>query len=274
MIVHVMTETRRCRWLLLPALALLTAACVAQPGARGVREPAAGEAVQALPSPKVREKPPVRTTRKLYEGSLWRGTASWGNLMRDHRARFRGDLLTIRDLGRIINVPDAPAEPVQENAAVQEATGPEAQPRSPIDPVLRFLEEQRKRQEEIEREQNDILRSIDQVEVEVVRVLRNGNLLVRGTHPPIFRDRNRVKYLFSIRGIVRPSDVDDENSLPSNKLSKAEYRIKRLVRRATLPLGALARAMGRRREGALLDRFTNFLTAPGGNRTGGTAPNR
>ena len=41
-----------------------------------------------------RTRPPIRTARNLYEGGLWRGAASWGNLMRDHRARFAGDLLT------------------------------------------------------------------------------------------------------------------------------------------------------------------------------------
>ena len=92
---------------------------------------------------------------------------------------------------------------------------------------------------------------------------------MRGTHPPIFRDNNRVKYLFSIKGIVRPRDVDDDNSIVSTKLSKAEYKLSRLVKRESLPLGSVARAAGRQREGALLDRFTDFLTTPS-QRTVGT----
>ena len=40
----------------------------------------------------------ISVTRNLYEGSLWRYESSFGNLLRDHRARFRGDLLTINAL--------------------------------------------------------------------------------------------------------------------------------------------------------------------------------
>ncbi len=40
------------------------------------------------------------------------------------------------------------------------------------------------------------------------------------------------------------------------------------MRRDTLPLGDVARAAGRSREGDLLDRLTRFMSAPrGGNRT-------
>ena len=260
--------------ILIPALVLAVAAggCLPPIQSRGFQNQGAAQADRPTPEQRFREKPPVRTTRNLYEGGLWRGAASWGNLMRDHRARFRGDLLTIRDLGRVINVPEPAVEMISEADQPQEPVeGPKI---TFLDPVLRFLEEQRKRRAEVEREQNDILRSIEQVEVEVVRVLPNGNLLVRGNHPPIFRDQNRVKYLFSIKGIVRPSDVDDDNSLTSPKLSKAEYRIRRLVKRTLPPLGSIARAVGRRREGALLDRFTDFLTAPSASRTSGTGIGR
>jgi len=246
------------------ALTLLPAGCL-MPGQQRAAMPDGGAPMTAQENVRqqVRERRPINTRRNLYEGSLWRGSASWGNLMRDHRARFRGDLLTVRELNRIINVPDVVAEP-EVPAAPQEEP-----PQQLVDPLIIFLEEQRMRREDIEREQADILRSLDQVEVQVVRVLPNGNLLVRGTHPPIFRDNNRVKYLFSVKGIVRPRDVDDDNSIVSTKLSKAEYKLTRLVKRESLPLGSLARAGGRKREGALLDRFTDFLTTPS-QRTVGT----
>jgi flagellar L-ring protein precursor FlgH len=212
-----------------------------------------------------RSRPAVNTTRNLYEGSLWRGAASWGNLLRDHRARYVGDLLTVNELGKIIKVPDAKAEPAKAAAAPEQ---PE-KGKSNIDPVLAFLKEQEKRQGEIEAEQNEILRSVENVEVEVVRVLPNGNLMVRGVHPPIFRDRNRVKYIVTLKGIVRPSDVDDNNTINSTKLSKAEYKIQRLVKVSPLPAlaGGVARAAGKPKEGALLDRLTDFATTPGANRT-------
>lgn len=262
----------------LAALALLAAlsGCVEL----APQQPAEGAAAQAPTieqsvMQQTRERPPINTAPSLYEGSLWRGTSSWGNLMRDHRARFTGDLLTVRELNKIIKVPDvvsgAPGVTPPGQAAAG-APAPGAAPGAaaaeeevaplPTDPVLRFLEEQRRRRELIDKEQADILRTLDMVEVQVIRVLQNGNLLVRGTHPPIFRDNNRVKYLFSITGIVRPSDVDDNNTIASPKLSKAEYKLSRLIRRPDILPGSFARAAGAPREGALLDRFTDFLTTP------------
>ena len=215
-----------------------------------------------------KSRPAVNTTRNLYEGSLWRGAASWGNLLRDHRARYVGDLLTVNEMGKIIKVPDAKKPDATQPAQAAQAQQPE-KPNKNIDPVLAFLKEQEKRQEQIEAEQNEILRSVENIEVEVVRVLPNGNMLVRGVHPPIFRDRNRVKYIVSLQGIVRPSDVDDNNTINSTKLSKAEYKIQRLVRVSQLPqiAGSVARAAGKPKEGALLDRLTDFATSPPANRT-------
>lgn len=203
-------------------------------------------------------RPPVNTSRNLYEGSLWQGAASWGNLLRDHRARYEGDLLTVTNMQGIISVPEPEPEPAEE----EQANGENGQPQ---DPLLRFLEEQRRLRREIDREQNDILRSINNIEVEVVDVLPNGNLRVRGAHPPIYRDRNRVKYVVTLQGVVRPAEVDANNTVTADKLSKAEYRIRRLIKRSTLPqfASSAARAGGAEREAALLDRFADFLTEPG-----------
>ena len=210
-------------------------------------------------------RPPINTADNRYEGSLWLGAASWGNLLRDHRARYTGDLLTVTEMGKIIKVPEPVVEKPQAEQAAKEG---ETKKKTSIDPVLAFLREQQKRREAIDREQNDILRSIESMEVQVARVLSNGNMFVQGVHPPIFRDQNRVKYIVSLRGVVQPSDVDNNNQITSSKLSRAEYKIRRLVKSTSLPVGSIARAAGRPQEGNLADRFTDFLTAPGtGNRT-------
>jgi len=267
------------------ALCGLSAGCFVTPDpAPAQAQTTPQESLDQSVKQQVRERPPIRTTTNAYEGSLWRGTSSWGNLMRDHRARFGGDLLTVREMNKIVNVPDVisdsktiPGRPGAGGGpgaagALGPAAEPAEKPKEEVikDPVLRFLEEQRKMREDIDRERTEILRSIDQVEVQVLRVLPNGNMLVRGSHPPIYRDNNRVKYLFSINGIVRPSDVDDNNTVASTKLSKAEYRLSRMVKRPDMQLGSVARAAGAPREGALIDRFTDFLTTPSAG-TAGTA---
>ena len=263
-------------WPAAPVLLVLIAAALAGcfPQARLAERPRDGENGLTDKSRQERfsSRPAINTRRNLYEGSLWRGAASWGNLMRDHRARYRGDLLTITDLGKIINVPDPPPENLEQQQQQQGEQQQQAEQPQLVDPVIAFLLEQEKRRERIEREQNEILRTITQVEVEVVRVLPNGNLLVRGIHPPIFRERNNVKYVVSLEGIIRPTDVDDKNTVPAPKLSKAEYKIRRLVRRRQIPraAGSVARAAGRRKEGEFLDRLSNFLTRPGSTRTAPT----
>jgi flagellar basal body L-ring protein FlgH len=245
-------------------LAILLSGCF--PPARLASQPQNGETALDEESRRSRfsTRPPINTTRNIYEGSLWRGAASWGNLMRDHRARYRGDLVTITELSKIINVPEPVPEQQAEQAQQQQAEQGQPQ-QAPVDPIIAFLREQEKRRERIEQEQNEILRSIDQIEVEVVRVLANGNLLVRGIHPPIFRDRNLVKYVVTLQGIISPTDVDDNNVVPAPKLSKAEYKIRRLVRRRLVPrqAGDVARAAGRGRDAEFLDRLSTFLTRPG-----------
>ena len=243
------------------AAALLAAAL---PGAGCVvaqRPAPAAEArqeAQTNPNQRYRSRPPINTNRNLYEGGLWQGAASWGNLMRDHRARYQGDLLTVTNMAEIIKVPEPKPEPAPEAAA---QTAEEQRPLE--DPIVAFLREQEKRREAIDREQNEILRSVQTVEVEVVKVLANGNLVVRGAHPPVYRDQGRVKYVITLRGIVRPSDVDDNNTIQSAKLSKAEYQIRRFVKRSAIPSTAssAARAAGATRQAGILDRFSNFLTA-------------
>ena len=213
-------------------------------------------------------RPPINTTRNLYEGSLWRGAASWGNLLRDHRARFRGDLMTVVDLQKIINVPEAKPEnqvqtlQQQQQQQLQQQQQQQVQQEGEADPILAFLRRQESRRQEIDQEQNEILRSIGSIEVEVVRVLSNGNLLVRGVHPPIFRERNRVKYVVTLSGIVRPSDVDETNNVNAIKLSKAEYKIRRLVRRDSVASSNSAQRRSRRNGPGLLDRLGGFISSP------------
>lgn len=263
-----MNQTRANLYVSLAALLLVlfVGGCLVGATARGPAN-GAGNGKDALSrESRFRTRPPINTNRNLYEGSLWRGAASWGNLMRDHRARYRGDLLTVTEVTKIINVP----EPVQQNLEqqAQQEQEQQQQQQQQVDPIIAFLRAEAKRREAVELEQNDILRSITTVEVEVVRVLPNGNMFVRGVHPPIFRNRGRVKYVVSLQGIVRPSDVDDRNQIPAPRLSKADYKIRRLVRRSILPpvAGSAARAVGGKRGGQFLDRLSSFVSTPGRSR--------
>lgn len=199
--------------------------------------------------PKKRRRPRISTSRNRYEGSLWRDEASFGNLWRDHRARFRHDLLTINDLSAIVNVPPPKATP-----------GANGQPQNAEEAAAVALEALSLR-DTIEEEQNDILRSLGTMSAEVIRVLPNGNMVVRGRKVD-HRQRNKIRYITTVQGILRPADVDDSNVVSATKLAYPEVKINRQIRGNLLRerLQKLSPLIGKGRA-SLLGRITEFSKA-------------
>ena len=180
----------------------------------------------------------ISSSRNLYEGSLWRYESSFGNLLRDHRARFRGDLLSINEVGLIANAP-----PPNLASEGQPAGGAETGNVALESLTLR---------DTIEEEQNDILRNIDGISARVIRVLPNGNMLIKGQKID-YRQRNQVRYITTLTGILRPADVNDSNIVSASKLANANVKIKRqqsgsLVRER---LKKLAPLLGKEKSGLL-----------------------
>ena len=205
--------------------------------------PSAALSSEAAAAPPVRRRarPPLSTARRKYEGSLWRGPASWGNLLRDHRARYPGDLLTVDNVDSVINVADTPDAPSLAATLISPAQA-------------RYLEQRR----QVQAEQNQILGGIRSVEVQVRRVLSSGNLLVSGTLPPIYRQGNSVRYLFTFQGVVRPSDVDADNTINAERVSRAEYGIRRFIqRRRRSPTDS--NQPGRTNESGIGSRFQRYV---------------
>ncbi len=197
-------------------------------------------------SAKVRRRPKISTRRNLYEGSLWRNESSFGNLLRDHRARFRHDLLTIAQVADIVSVPP----PKEEEEA----------PQNDLARANLALEALTLR-DTLEEEQNEILRSLDTISAEVVRVLPNGNMVVRGRKVD-HRQRNQVRYVTTVQGILRPVDVDDSNIVDASKLVYPEVKIKRQILGSLLRsrLQQLAPLIGKQQAG-LLERISDFTKA-------------
>ena len=178
----------------------------------------------------------VSSRRNLYEGSLWRYESSFGNLLRDHRARFRGDLLNINEVGVIVNAP--PPIPPSEN-----------NPSGGLESANIALEAMTLR-DAIEEEQNDILRNLDSLSARVVRVLPDGNMIIKGQKID-YRQRNQVRYITTVTGILRPADVNDSNIVSASKLANPNVKIKRqesgsLVRER---LKKLAPLLGKQKSG-------------------------
>ena len=183
----------------------------------------------------------VAVSRNLYEGSLWRYESSFGNILRDHRARFRGDLFTISELPSVVNVPEPKAEAEQEAAAPTNNTQ-----------RANLLLEAITMRDEIEREQNDILRSLETMSARVTKVLPDGNMMIKGQKVD-YRQRNQVRYITTITGILRPADVDDSNIVSATKLANPNVKIKRQQSGAFVRerLERLAPLIGQQRAGLM-----------------------
>jgi len=180
----------------------------------------------------------ISTARNRYEGSLWRYESSFGNLLRDHRARFRGDLLRINEMSFIVNVPPP-------------KSAEEGQPTGGIQTANVTLEALTLR-DSIEEEQNQILRNIDGISARVMRVLPDGNMIIKGQKID-YRHRNQVRYITTVTGILRPADVNDLNVVSASMLANPNVKIKRqqsgnLIRERLKKLGPL---LGKQKAGFL-----------------------
>ena len=180
----------------------------------------------------------ISNSRNRYEGSLWRYESSFGNLLRDHRARFRGDLLRINDVNLIVNVPPP-------------KIASEGQPAGGAETASVALEAMTLR-DSIEEEQNDILRALDALSARVIRVLPDGNMIIKGKKID-YRQRNQVRYITTVTGILRPADVNDSNIVSASKLANPNVKIKRQQSRSLVRkrLEKLAPLLGKQKAGVL-----------------------
>ena len=180
----------------------------------------------------------ISTNRNRYEGSLWRYESSFGNLLRDHRARFRGDLLRINEVNLIVSVP--PPKLASEGSP---AGGAET-----ANVALEALT----LRDSIEEEQNNILRALDALSARVIRVLPDGNMIIKGQKID-YRQRNQVRYITTVTGILRPADVNDSNIVSASKLANPNVKIKRQQSRSLVRkrLEKLAPLLGKQKAGVL-----------------------
>lgn len=249
------TDTTMKQWLLLIICAMIVAGCAEQ-RTRLLRAPPQPAQEQEKKedytdirtrSYRARSRVPVEQRR--YEGSLWKDEASWGNLFRDHRARFRGDLVKITKLDEVITVPEKEAE------EEPPATGPAAQGEEAAAEAVKVLDAVTG-MTKAEEEQREVLASLRSISAYVEKVLPNGNMVIVGEKVD-YRQQNTVRYVTTVRGIIRPSDVNNDNEVPANKLARFEPKIKRQM--LAKNLRSLAPVIGPQKAG-LLDRLSHIAT--------------
>ncbi len=207
-----------------------------------------------------RSRSEVPAEQNRYEGSLWQDESSWGNLLRDHRARFKHDVVTIVNLQELIVVPKPEPKPVAPTpapgspAATGEAAA--AQANKALDILQAASGRDTERQ--AEEEQNEVLSSLKTISARVTNVLPNGNMVILGEKVD-YRQQNSIRYVTKIRGVIRPEDVTEKNEIESLKLASSEVKIKRQVQARKLNLGALAPVIGGQKAG-FLDRLSHLAT--------------
>ena len=205
---------------------------------------------------RTRTKVPVSQNR--YEGSLWEDESSWGNLLRDHRARFSRDVLTITDLPDIITVPKPEKKVVANPVAPDPGEAVAGQINQLLDVANKVTEQDR-----VEEEQAEVLGSLKSISARVSRVLPNGNMMITGEKVE-YRRQNTVRYVTKVTGIIRPEDVTDKNEVTAVKLARSEVHVKRQVMASKYNLNALAPVIGGQKAG-LLDRLSHIATPTGNN---------
>jgi len=203
------------------------------------------------------------TSDNRYEGSLWRDESSWGNLLRDHRARFKHDVLTITGLQDIIIISKPEKKPAPVTAQALKGTGAEAGA-AKVNQLLDVANELTGA-DKVEAEQNEVLGALSTISARVTNVLPNGNMVVVGEKID-YRQQNTIRYVTKIQGIIRPEDVTDKNEIGSLKLARSEVQIKRQVLASKLNLGALAPVIGAQKAG-VMDRLSHMATPTATNRS-------
>lgn len=191
--------------------------------------------------------------RNLYEGSLWKDESSWGNLLRDHRARFKDDVITITRLQDIISVEDEPAPKPAAQPLIPAGEGAAEQANKVLEAVGGMSK--------AEREQREVLKSLRSITARVVSVLPNGNMVIVGEKID-YKQLNSVRYVTKIKGIIRPEDVNHENEVAGMKLARSEVQIKRQM--LARNFNRMAPVIGKQKA-SFLDRLSHITTLPQSN---------
>lgn len=157
-----------------------------------------------------RKRKQIPTNQNQYEGSLWEDESSWGNLLRDHRAMFKGDVVTITNIQEIISYQEPQTQPAQEGQ------------NNPIRAVANEISE-------AEKERMQVQQSIKEMSARVIKVLPNGNMVVVGQKIE-YKYQNLIQYITTIKGIIRAEDVSSNNEVPAIKLAEVDLKTNRRIK--------------------------------------------
>ena len=192
---------------------------VAAPKNRKKEQPKSSSAldkyIEQASQPEIVTGPPVPT------GSLWTPTAWFSDLAADQRSRRVDDIVTIVvqesasavSSGQVKTSRQSSAQnSITALAGLTKATGPWAN--------LANLGGQTTLDGQGTTSRTTTLTTV--ISARVTHVLRNGNLVVEGTRNIAINSENQV---ITVRGVIRPIDLDTTNSVPSARLAQMGIRV-------------------------------------------------
>lgn len=165
--------------------------------------------------------PQVSNGQISENGSLWSPAARFSNLAADLRARNVDDVVTIV-VAESANAVSTGASKTSRASAAQSSITQLLKPTNPTGALANLINLGSSQSLDGQGTTSRTTTLTTTVSARVTHVLVNGNLVVEGTRNLNINSENQV---ITIRGVVRPTDLDTTNSVVSARLAQMEIQV-------------------------------------------------
>ena len=171
--------------------------------------------------PRSRRRP---TARSPQNGSLWSPAARFSDLASDLRARRVDDIVTIvvQESASAVSTGNRKTSRASSAQSQHHRPGGQAQPGADRWRIWRIWARPLRSTEQGTTSRQTTLTTT--VSARVTHVLVNGNLVVEGTKNVNINSENQM---ITVRGVIRPIDLDTTNSVQSARLAQMEIQVER-----------------------------------------------
>ena len=165
--------------------------------------------------------PQAENGQVASNGSVWVPAARLGDLAADRRARYVDDIVTIVVSENASAVSTGSSKTSRASTASSNITQL-AGKKSPAGALPNLLNLNTNTALDGEGTTSRTTTLTTVVSARVSHVLVNGNLVVEGTR---HLDVNSENQIITIRGVIRPIDLDTTNSIPSSRIAQMEIQV-------------------------------------------------
>jgi flagellar L-ring protein precursor FlgH len=155
------------------------------------------------------------------DGSIWFPAARLGNLSSDLRSRNVDDVVTILVQESASAVSTGQSKTSRASSA-QAAVTSLAGPKAPLGALANLLNANSSQALDGEGTTSRQTTLTTTVSARVTNVLVNGNLVIEATRNLNVNSENQV---ITLRGVIRPIDLDTTNSIPSARIADMELQV-------------------------------------------------